>query len=128
MKISKRQIDAVLGLPGSKRYEHFIKVAVDQRSVWGLYAEGWALAGTAEGGPVFPIWPARDYAEICAVAEWQGYQPREIEMDDLLEALLPSLRDRKTKLGVFYTPKDKGILPDIDQFEGDIRAELEKVE
>ena len=46
MKITNKQIEAVLKLDGPKRYSYFIKVAADQRSIWGLYDEGWALAAT----------------------------------------------------------------------------------
>jgi hypothetical protein len=128
MRINQAQIEAVLALPGPRRYAHFIKVAADQGCVWGLYADGWALAGSDEGGAVFPLWPAAEYAGLCAVAEWSGYEPRQIDLDDLLENLLPSLRERDTGLGIFYTPDDKGVLPTLDQFEHDLRDELAKLE
>lgn len=36
MKISQKQIDAVIALEGAKRYKHFIKVIADTQQVWGL--------------------------------------------------------------------------------------------
>ncbi len=126
MKITQKQIEAIIALPGPKRYEHFIKVAADQGCVWGLYSDGWALAGTGEGEPVFPLWPAREYAALCAFGEWSGYEPKEIDLDELFEGLLPSLKERKTLLGIFYTPSDKGVLPTVDEFEHDLREELSK--
>jgi len=73
MKISPKQIQAILALPRVKRYSHFIKVAADRRMVWGLRAQGWALAKTEEGKQVFPVWPAREYAQLCANGCWDGY-------------------------------------------------------
>jgi hypothetical protein len=75
MKLNPRGIEAVLALPGPKRYAHFIKVAADQDKVWGLFSDGWALAGTEDGKEVFPLWPAREYAELCASGLWADYEP-----------------------------------------------------
>lgn len=129
MKLTPKQIEAVLALSGPDRYRHFIKVAADQRRVWGLHhRDGWALAATAANEPVFPVWPAREYAERCASSEWSGYEPREIELDEFLYGLLPTLRERRTLLGVFYTPHDKGVTPSLDRLEEDLRAELARIE
>jgi Protein of unknown function (DUF2750) len=71
---------------------------------------------------------AQEYAALCAESEWRGYSPREISLADLTGALLPKLRERDTRLGIFYTPTDKGVLPSIDQFEEDLKEELSKIE
>ncbi|MBU0456454.1 MAG: DUF2750 domain-containing protein [Pseudomonadota bacterium] len=128
MKITQKQIEAVIALPGPKRYAHFIKVAADQRQVWGLYLDGWALAGTSDETPVFPIWPAKEYALLCATKDWAQYEAKAIDLDYLLETLIPNLKDDQVKLGVFYTPNDKGVLPELDQFTSDIRMELDRIE
>jgi len=128
MRINQKQIESVLALPGPKRYAHFIKVAADQRCVWGLFSEGWALAATDNGKEVFPLWPAREYAERCVCGVWSDYQPREIDLDTLFENLLPKLQESGTSVGVFPTPADKGVTPDLKQLEGDLRDELAKIE
>jgi len=126
--ICLEQIDAIIGLPGPKRYEHFIKVCADRRQMWGLYSNGWALAATSENQPVFPVWPAREYASLCAVKEWDGYVPREIELDDFFLALLPRLEASGTQIGVFYTPQEKGVIPTLAQLDSDLKEELAKIE
>lgn len=126
--MNPKQIEAVLKLPAPKRYDHFIKVVADRQHAWGLFADGWALAATTEGEPVFPLWPAREYAELAAVGNWAGYQPREIDMKDLLDRLLPSLGEQGTLLGVFPTTDDKGVLPGTATFESDLRSELARFE
>lgn len=100
----------------------------DQGRAWGLYCDGWALAGTTSEAPVFPLWPAREYADLCATGLWQGYKAKDIDLNDLLEGLLPSLRERGTALGIFITPRDKGVTPTLGQFEQDIRLELSRIE
>jgi hypothetical protein len=126
--MNPKQIEAVLKLPAPKRYDHFIKVVADRQLAWGLYAEGWALATTSAGTLVFPLWPAKEYAELSAVGNWSGYSPRGIDMEYLFEGLLPSLGERKTILGIFPTPEDKGVLPETATFESDLRNELAKFE
>lgn len=122
------QIEAILALPGPKRYSHFIKVAADERCVWGLFSDGWALSGTDRGVQVFPLWPGREYAERCASGLWAGYEPREIDLDTLFDRLLPKLEESATLAGIFPTPEDQGVTPDLEQFEADLRNELARIE
>jgi hypothetical protein len=126
MKITTKQIESVIRLPSPKRYDYFIKRIADSQTAWGLYATGWAMAETSAGELVFPIWPASEYAGLCAVGDWAHFAPKEIDIEDLLDGLLPSLVERSTKLGVFYTPEDKGTMPDLALFQADLRRELAK--
>ncbi|HEX4965404.1 MAG TPA: DUF2750 domain-containing protein [Thermoanaerobaculia bacterium] len=123
-----KQIEAILALPGPKRYSHFIKVAADERSVWGLFSDGWALAGTDDGGQVFPLWPGREYAERCASGSWAGYEPKEIDLDTLFERLIPRLVESATLVGIFPTPECEGVTPNLEQLEADLRNELARIE
>lgn len=102
MKVSSRQMEAVLALPGVKRFEHFIKVIADWQEVWGLYQDGWALAAADDGTTVFPLWPAKEYAQLCALNEWKGFEPRAISLIDFTEVLLPKLKLEDVLPGVFF--------------------------
>jgi len=128
MKINEKQLQAVLALSGAGRYSHFIKVAADQRKVWGLWNDGWALASTSEGTQVFPIWPADVYAEKCALENWSQYQPREIELDHLLGKMLPDFNQTEILVGVFPTPQSQGVTLSLNQLEADLRQELSRIE
>jgi len=108
MNVSPEQIETVLALPGVKRFEHFIKVIADWQEVWGLYQDGWARAAADAGTTVFPLWPAREYAQVCAANEWTGYEPRSISLSDFTEVLLPQLKLDGVSPGVFFTPTSKG--------------------
>ena len=125
MNVTPKQIEAVLALPGIKRYEHFVKVVVDWQAVWGLYQDGWALAATDEGGEVFPLWPAEEYARLCAANEWSGYKPRSIELSEFMDALLPKLKKDGVLPGVFFTPLSKGVTPSVDELLSALEVELQ---
>ena len=124
MKINPKQIESVLALAGSKRYQHFVKVVTDWEEVWGLYQDGWALASTDDGQKVFPLWPAKEYAQLCAEKEWRGYEPESFSLEDFMGELLPNLKDDGVLPGIFYTPSDKGVTPTVDQLLADLNEEL----
>jgi hypothetical protein len=128
MTIKPQKFAAVIALPGPKRYEHFIKTVADQRKVWGLYDNGWALMGSAEGQDLFALWPAADYAALKATGSWSHYSPREIDLDYLLDTLLPQFRRNGTGISVFPLPSGIGLAPELDEFEAHLREELSKIE
>lgn len=126
MGITQKQIDAVTALPGPKRYEHFVKVVADWEEVWGIYQDGWALAATGDGQQVFPLWPAKEYAQLCAEKEWAAYVPKSITLQDLMDELLPNLKADDVLPGIFYTPSDNGVTPTVNHILADLGDELKR--
>ncbi len=124
MQLNRKQIEAVMTLPGPKRYSYFIKVAADWEEIWGLYADGWALAATDDDQPVLPVWPAKEYADLCANGKWSGYVPKSISLESFMGELLPNLAKDGVLPGVFYTPSDRGIVPSVDALLAELNAEL----
>lgn len=125
MKVNPKQLSAVIALPGDSRYEHFVKVIADWQEVWGLYQDGWALAAADDGTTIFPMWPAKEYAEVCAEKEWAGHEAKAFSLDDLLNELLPKLERDGMLPGVFFTPSSNGVTPSIDQLRRDLGRELQ---
>ena len=126
MKINQKQITAVLSLNAEDRYAHFVKVIADWQEVWGLYSEGWALVKDDDDKTAFPMWPAKEYAELCAEKEWLGYVPKSFSIDELLNFLLPKLKQDDMLPGIFFTPSGKGMTPSIEQLVSDLDVELKK--
>lgn len=128
MKLHPKQIESVVALPGPERYSHFIKQVADSEKVWGLYQDGWAMAETDEGTRVFPLWPAEEYAALCAENEWSDYEPEMIELKDLMSELLPMLERDGVVPGIFYTQGDKGVTPEIGRLREDLQHERSRYE
>lgn len=126
IKLGAQQLAAVVTLPGPDRYEYFVKRVADSQEVWGLYQDGWALAKTDDGTLVFPMWPASDYASLCAEFEWDGYDAQSFSVEELLDDLLPQLEQDRVLPGIFYTPGDKGVTPTVAQLREDLAYELGK--
>jgi hypothetical protein len=125
---SEREIQAVLGLDGPKRFSHFLKRVADEEVAWGLWHDGWALMANSDDSQVFPLWPAREYAELHRVGEWVAYEARGIPLADLLDQLLPKLAEAGVLAGVFPTPKGKGVTPMPEELAAALRKELEHYE
>lgn len=124
--ISAIQIESILALSGPDRYAHFVKVVADREEIWGLYDDGWASALTDDGGEVFPIWPTREYAALCAEEEWCGYAPQSISLGEFMDVLLPQLSKDGILPAVFFTPSGNGVTPTVAELVGDLEEELAK--
>ena len=106
---SEKEIQSVLRLNGAERFGHFIKRVVDFEEAWGLWSDGWALMEDNSGRPVFPLWPAREYAELCRLGDWAQYDPKAISLSELLKGFLDGLVEREVLAGVFPTPGGVGV-------------------
>lgn len=127
MKLSDKEIQSVTALDGQKRYEYFIKRIVDNEKLYGLYNDGWVMASDGDT-KIFPVWSAKEYAELCANDEWNGFKAKAFSLDDFLEELIPNLKQDGMRVGVFYTPSNKGLVPSFEQLELDINEELKRYE
>jgi hypothetical protein len=119
--ISEKEIQGVLRLDGPARFSHFIKRVVDNEEAWGLWKDGWALMENSEGTLVFPLWPAREYAELNQIGGWAEYEPKAISLAELLDDLLPGFPSRGVLPGVFPTPTGKGVTPTADELAALLR-------
>lgn len=127
MRISQKQIESVLKLDANGKYNHFIKRVTNTMEVFALYQDGWALASDGEH-PVFPVFPAKEYAELCANGEWAGYEVIMIPLDEFMNELLPKLKKANTLIGIFYSPNGSSTTPKIEQVIGDLNIELKDYE
>ena len=124
--VHPKQIEAVLALSGPRRLEHLIKVVADREEAWGLYDDGWALAGTDAGQEAFLLWPAEEYAALCATDTWANYKPKAIPLDDLVGLLLPKLQARGTLIAAFLTPEVAGVTLEANHLLSMLEVELER--
>jgi hypothetical protein len=126
-RTTAKEFEAVLKLDAPKRLQHFIKRVADEGVAWALWNDGWALMTTDDNEhSVFPLWPAREYAEACAVGDWAEYSAEEIPVNDLLGELLPKLAQRHVLPGIFPTPQGRGVTTTVDEVDCALSAEMAK--
>ena len=127
MPLDANQLKAVVTLPAPQRYEYFVQQVAQSREVWGLFRNGWALATKDDGTLVFALWPEREFAQLCAEFEWEGYEPQSFGLDELLDELLPQLQQDGLVPGIFRTPGSKGVMPTPGLLRVDLQDELRRI-
>jgi len=125
-QMSTKEIGAVTRLDGPRRFEYFVKRVADDEVLFGLWQDGWASMSTSSKEDVFPVWPAKEYAELLATGDWQSYEARALTLDWFLRDWLPKLTTSKSRVAVFPVPDRGGVIVSASELASAINAELEK--
>ena len=124
----QKEVEAVLRLPGEKRYQYFIKRAADANKVWGLWNDGWAMGVTDDGQSTIPVWPAAEYAEACKQGDWEVYKPKPIDLHEFMNEFVPQAAQDGVRISIFDTPSEASVLVNNDELLEDLKEELSKIE
>ena len=119
------EYNSVIMIPAEKRYEYFIKKVVDYEEVWGLYDEGWATTEDGKNRILIPLWPKKEFAEACAIDEWESYSATSIELEEFINDWLPGMKKDCNLASIFWNNIDSAVV-EIDVIKRDIENELEK--
>lgn len=122
--MNKNEFDAVIKMPAQKRYEYFIKKVTDYELVWGLYNDGWATTQDDAGNILIPFWPRKEFAEHCAINEWQGYEAAEIDLDEFINEWISGMEEDGNKSSIFWNNVDSAVMEGSVLLE-DLNRELE---
>lgn len=128
LKANMLEVRSVTSLSSEKRYQYFIKKVADTGLIWGLYKDGWAMAGDENNEVFIPLWPLKDYALICANQQWEDYKPESVDIHDFINDYLYELKENSIRIAIFYTFDDKGIIPSYEQLKNDLEDELSRIE
>ena len=125
MRVETREPKVAPKRDPKARYRQFVKSAVESKTVWGLFLDGWALSRDDKGQTLFPFWCERDFAERAAKGPWQGYEAAEIPLDDLLETLLPQLARDDVNPRLHAAHDDPGQVAPIAKLILDLEHEID---
>ena len=126
LQLTEKEIEIRVAQSAHDRYVYFLEVVADWEVVWGLYDDGWAMAGNDDGEIIFPMWPAKEFAELCAIDGWAGFEPKSIPLDEVMEVALPRLQEEGIVLGLFLRPSREGGTRTVEQLLNDLNIELLK--
>lgn len=121
-----KKIKNLVCLSDEDKYHYFIRKVVDFEQIWGLFNDGWALLTDESGNTIFPFWPEKEIAEICATNEWDGYEAKSISLDDFVEKWLPGLQNDSLLLNIFYVNQNKGKTVQPQDLLFDLNNEIEQ--
>ncbi|MDQ1097678.1 MULTISPECIES: DUF2750 domain-containing protein [Chryseobacterium] len=123
-----KKIGNILRMSENERYDYFIRKVADFEVLWGLDDNGWALLGDNEGRQVLPLWPEKEFAELCAIDQWEGFKPKEISLNDFFEKWIPGMTNDNTLVNIFLTPEEKGSVISPKDLGVDLQNEAEQYE
>jgi hypothetical protein len=126
--LNSKEIESVIKLEARKRYKYFLNRAADNALVWGLYDTGWVVATDEQDNSLFPVWPAKEYAQLCSQENWEGAFPKSIEIHEFMEDFLKNIIRNCMLVAVFYTPAEKGIILDPKVLYDDLFKALSRIE
>ena len=106
------------------RYEYFIKKVTDFEEVWGLYDIGWVTTTDSYGRTLIPFWPKKEFAEGCALQEWQSCVAISIELDEFINEWLPGMRVDGILPSIFWNNDDSAVV-EVNVILSDLEEELE---
>lgn len=122
-KMNEKDIELLVKSPAQKRYDYFVKKVVEEQKVWLLFGDSWAVSSTVDGNLVLPLWPDKEFAELCINEDWSEHKAVAVELDEVVENLLPQLKEKGILPGVFFTLDDGSVDVDCDE----LALELNKV-
>lgn len=129
MKLTDKEINAILGKSQDVRYSYSLKRIADNDCLWTLSSnEDNILSIQDEGQKVFPIWPFKEYAEkyIQVLDKYGDCTVLEISLEKFADELIDFLCENKMSICIFpVSETDYGKIVSVNTFAEDLSVELE---
>jgi hypothetical protein len=123
-----KKISNVLQMDGPARYDYFVRIVADSEQIWGLNQEGWAAGADDDGSQGLPLWPEKEFAQMCAEGDWAGYVARPIELHAFVQEWIPNLQSDAVFVAVFPTPGNEAVFVEATRIGADLERECERYE
>jgi hypothetical protein len=126
-QINAQHFTNVSKLKAPERYDYFVKRVADWGEAWTLQRErGW-VAGVDDDGTIHvPLWSHPLFAEMCMKDEWSKGTVISLNLDDLLDNVLPQLERDKQRISVMPLAERGGVSVDPNRLREDLLSELDK--
>jgi len=87
--------------------------------------ESWVTFVDNEGDEIFPIWPHKEVAKMCAFEELkvENYSVQAIDYNKFKEFCIPEMDGDNILFGVFYDLKREAFVVDGERQLGDLEEE-----
>jgi len=125
--LSQKEIEAILEDSLENRVKYSIKRIADREEVWVIGdKDGLGTFSDENGNIIFPIWPFKEFAQLCCSEAYSEYVPELIALEDFLEIYLPKFEKNNYKIAILPLPSGKGGVMEINSFKDALDEELEK--
>lgn len=131
MKLTDKEINAILSKSQDVRYSYSLKRIADNDCLWILTTKakaGHFIIIQEEGQSMLPIWPFQEYAEnyISTLSKDDDYKTIELSLEKFADELVDSLCENGMSICVFpVSDEDRGKIVGVNTFAEDLAVELE---
>jgi hypothetical protein len=123
-EIAEGEAERIAALPADDRTTLTLQLIADWGEAWGLRdEEGWIVQRRPDGDAL-PLWAHPDLATACAQGRWEGAKPDRIDLDDLIEELVPLLQEDGLRAHLCPTLEGDGTLLAPEELAARIEGEL----
>lgn len=128
MKLTDKEISALLDKSAEVRYRYSIKRIADADCLWTtiVSSDGCYCLIAGNGCQMLPIWPFKEYAEMYLSGKAVGFDVISIDLNKFENEVIDIICDNNFPLAVFpISDGDTGKIVDLDTFVKDLSVELE---
>lgn len=127
MKLTDKEISALLAQSAEMRYKYSIKRIADADCLWTIISSDSNYCLIADNGcQMFPIWPFKEYVEIYLGGKSIGFDVVSIDLNKFERKMVDIIYGNNFPLTVFpISDGDTGKIVDLDTFVKDLSVELE---
>ncbi|MDR4952241.1 DUF2750 domain-containing protein [Chryseobacterium sp. ES2] len=123
--MNQKEIDNVVALEPKERYKYFIKKLADSEIFYTLTDDnGDYIVSRIDDEELFPLWSAKEYAELCKVNGWENYDIKKLDLDDLEDEIIDFIADHGCLINIFPVFDRTGFVVDLTEFSKDLSEEL----
>lgn len=123
--MNNKEIENVTSLEPKERYQYFIKKVADWEVFFTLLTEDGVYAlSELEDKKLFPLWSAREFAELCKISGWENYLVKELNLDDLEDEIIDFIVDTDCLINVFPVYDKTGFVVNLQELTRDLSEEL----
>lgn len=127
--MNPKEIENVILLDPFERYKYFIKKVADWEVFFTLLddEDQYALSELDEY-KLFPVWSAKEFADLCKVGGWENYKIKKLILSNLENEVVDFITQTECLINVFPVYDKTGFPVDLQEFIRDLNDELEKIQ
>ncbi|EKT53031.1 DUF2750 domain-containing protein [Providencia burhodogranariea] len=100
-----KEIDSILALSLQRKYQYFVGKVTDWEEVWTICDNGnLVTAWDSSQRLLFPVWPAKAYAERNLNGEWANFTPELLTLEHFMDEMLPDMDEANITIAIMADP------------------------
>lgn len=127
--MNQKEIESVIALEAKERYKYLVKKIADFEILFTLTdQQGNYVISELDSHKLFPIWSAKEYAELCKIGGWEYYTIKEFNLDDFENHIIDFIVDENCLVNAFPIYDKSGFVVSLKEFARDLNEELKNYE